>query len=188
MTTIINNGPINYYGTVNNYSYCTVNNGVNEKAMVTIDVPIYKDDVQTELFTKVNLDDYISLNLGDKKITLFGVYPFVAGKFLHQHIIPNVQEGYTIDHIDRKPLNNLKSNLRQATIQQQLQNRDKFSQMNRKQTSSNFKGVCFDRNRWKSYIQHKHIGYFTNEEDAARAYDKEAKELFGEFAVLNFPE
>ena len=32
------------------------------------------------------------------------------------------------------------------------------------------------------------IGTYNNRTEAARAYDQKAKELFGEFARLNFPE
>lgn len=35
--------------------------------------------------------------------------------------------------------------------------------------------------------KHNWIGVFDSEEDAARAYDAKAKELWGEFAYLNFP-
>ena len=33
----------------------------------------------------------------------------------------------------------------------------------------------------------KNLGYFLNESEAAQAYDNAARELFGDFAALNFP-
>jgi hypothetical protein len=34
----------------------------------------------------------------------------------------------------------------------------------------------------------KYLGSFNEERDAAAAYDRAAKELFGDYARLNFPE
>jgi hypothetical protein len=86
-----------------------------------------------------------------------------------------------IDHIDGNRANNKISNLREATHQQNMQNRKK-----RKDSSSNYKGVSKCRNGWTATFQRDgercHLGYFKNEIDAAKAYQEFAKFTNGDFA------
>lgn len=59
--------------------------------------------------------------------------------------------------------------------------------------SSKYKGVGWQKgkNKWRARIvingKFKHIGYFNDEIEAAKAYDSVAKEAFGEETYLNFP-
>ena len=108
--------------------------------------------------------------------------------FVHLHrLIANAQPGELIDHVDRDPLNCRRSNLRRVTRQQNNQNRSP----NQRQRTSKYKGVYLARSFgcFRAAIVHNRkrimLGYFKNEEDAARAYNAKAVELFGEFAYLN---
>lgn len=91
------------------------------------------------------------------------------------------------DHINRNRLDNRKSNLRIATPTQNAANANL-----RKDNTSGFKGVTWNKGlaRWKAQVRdggkRLFLGYFTDAAEAARAYDRRAKELFGEFAVVNF--
>lgn len=94
-----------------------------------------------------------------------------------------------VDHIDGDRFNNRASNIRLATRQQNLRNTGR-----RKGSSSRFCGVCWDaaRGKWVSNCadqegRTRHLGRFADEAEAARAYDKAAREWHGEFARLNFP-
>ncbi len=66
-------------------------------------------------------------------------------------------------------------------------------QSQRGKHSSKYKGVIrVKRDRkWQATIQANRrklsLGAFDDEIEAAVAYDRKAKELFGEFAYLNFP-
>jgi hypothetical protein len=108
--------------------------------------------------------------------------------FVHLHrLIVNGQLGEIIDHADGDSLNCRRSNLRRATRQQNSRNR----RPNRKQGTSKYKGVflCRRTGRFRARIvfnyKQFYLGYFASEEDAARAYNAKARELFGEFAYLN---
>ncbi len=66
----------------------------------------------------------------------------------------------------------------------------------RQTKSSTYRGVSFNKKgqKYESYLwdganqSRLHLGFFDNEEEAARAYDTEAKIIFGDRAKLNFPE
>ena len=52
--------------------------------------------------------------------------------------------------------------------------------------TSKYIGVSYrnDSDKWRSVIQHKSLGCFNSEEDAARAYDEAARVLYGEKAAV----
>ena len=107
-------------------------------------------------------------------------------------IMDEVGSASIIDHIDRNPLNNQKSNLRVVTHQENCFNRI-HKNFKGEPVSSEYKGVGWHKNsnKWRVRVKKDgksiSLGYFIDEKEAALAYDKKAKELFGSFAYLNFP-
>lgn len=92
-----------------------------------------------------------------------------------------------IDHIDSDKTNNRINNLRVCT-----HNQNQHNQGIRKNNKSGFKGVSWMKSnrKWHAQIccnsKVKHLGFYDEKEDAARAYDKAAIEIHGEFAWTNF--
>ena len=97
---------------------------------------------------------------------------------LHRFIL-NAPAGQQVDHINGDGLDNRRSNLRLATQAQNNANR-----RSKDGSSSQYKGVCWNKTtgRWAATIC---LGNFDTEEQAARIYNKFAREVFGEFARLN---
>lgn len=96
-----------------------------------------------------------------------------------------------IDHKNGNGLDNRRSNLRFCTNAQNQHNQRKWGSRSGKPLSSRYKGVSWHRRgHWRAKIQaqgkRRYLGQFQSEEAAARAYDRAARELHGEFAVLNF--
>ena len=111
------------------------------------------------------------------------------GVLMHILIMGSDKRMPHIDHYDGDGLNNQELNLRFATNSQNSMNRRIMNT-----GSSKYKGVSWNKgaNQWSVSIgkggvrvNHK---YFKIEIEAAFQYDAWARELFGEFARLNFPE
>jgi hypothetical protein len=91
-----------------------------------------------------------------------------------------------VDHRNGDGLDNRRANLRTCTHAQNTANQRK----SQRPLTSRYKGVCRADGKWLAQIgcagRNYRIGSFAVEEDAARAYDAKAVELFGEFARVNF--
>jgi hypothetical protein len=107
---------------------------------------------------------------------------------LHEDIARRMGIVGAPDHADRNGLNNRRDNLRPAS-----DGLNNANQGIRVDNVSGYKGVSWrDRTRkWHAQIQvcgkKRHLGFFSDLIEAAKAYDRAALEAFGEFAVVNFP-
>ena len=125
------------------------------------------------------------------------VYRLIMQRMLGVRRLPRRMH---VDHINGDPLDNRRENLRMATPMQNAANAHKQSGC-----SSIYKGVSWntEKRRWKAElnltIRSAHrgkrgrgirllLGWFEDESYAAICYDSIAREWYGDFARLNFPE
>ena len=114
----------------------------------------------------------------------------VSGKkkyiYMHREVL-NAPSKMEVDHRNHHTLDNTRGNLRLATRQQQL-----FNQLRCGRNTTGYKGVSADnvRKRFRVVVRksgvYHFVGRFDSVIEAAKAYDKKARELFGEFACTNF--
>ena len=105
--------------------------------------------------------------------------------FMHRFIL-RTPDNMDTDHIDGNGLNNQRNNLRICTHSENMSN-IRVNKLN----SSGYGGVYLNKKSGKYYAQLRFngnrifIGSFSSPREAAKAYNKKAKELRGDFAQLN---
>lgn len=98
----------------------------------------------------------------------------------------NCPDGMLVDHISGNVLDNRRCNLRIVDKRKNAWNMKPNSN-----TSSKYKGVCWDasRSKWRANIKlngkQTFLGRFLTEDEAAITYNEAAKIHFGEYARLN---
>jgi len=107
------------------------------------------------------------------------------GTLLMHRLLTNAPKGIPVDHFNFNGLDNRQQNIRLCSNAQNVRRQ----RPQKRPKSSRYKGVSRAKTKWKAGIKYNgrtiHIGNFCTEIEAAKAYDKKSKELFGPYAFLN---
>lgn len=132
-----------------------------------------EDEILLTIFAWWNCNGYARTILSDG-----------TTEYLHRMIM-KARPGETIDHINRNKLDNRKFNLRLCTQSQNMGNQEA------RKKSSKYKGVMWEKSRKKYKAQltvngkATFLGRFVCEWEAAKAYNRAAQKIWGEYALLN---
>jgi|7_EtaG_2_1085326.scaffolds.fasta_scaffold41168_1 hypothetical protein len=115
-------------------------------------------------------------------------------EYIHRMVakafVPNPEGKPVVDHSNGDTLNNRVENLRWATRGENAMNAQKCRKHGTRQITSKYKGVSKVDSRhlkqWQASCGSAgFLGRYETEREAAEAYNERAKELYGEFALLN---
>jgi hypothetical protein len=155
------------------------------------------------LFAKIDVGDLALIGDHNKRWYLNGNgYVQASSKLLgklvkiHRVIKHYPEKPLEVDHINQDKLDNRRVNLRIVTRSANHRNRRSYKKGG---VGSKYKGVSWHKRdqKWRAQIvlpngKNKFLGYFTNEQEAARAYDISFRGLYPDEVkggtVLNFPE
>lgn len=148
-------------------------------------------------------EDILSLNwIADK----FKQYTYVSRTYrlnkkrhkvrIHRIIVERMigrklKTSEMIDHINHDTLDNTRTNLRIVTNQQNLWNKRKIKSRNNVPSTSQYRGVFWDKDakKWVARIccsgKIYFLGRFTDEKRAAEVWNNKSIELFGQYTYLN---
>lgn len=130
----------------------------------------------------VIIDDNTDIKIEKLRYDKSNGYVKIGKKYLHR-ILMDAKTGEIIDHINGNKVDNRKSNLRKVT--------KSLNNYNKKINNKLGRGIYYDKygNRYRACISHNNktekLGSFKNINDAKLKYNKRAKEIYGDAAILH---
>ena len=108
-------------------------------------------------------------------------------RFLMHREIMKTPKGKVVDHMNNNGIDNRRSNMRNCSPRQ-----NSWSIRDCHGVTSQYRGVCRHEDKWAAQVgylrAHVYVGRFVEEIEAARAHDRMAIMLHGQFAYLNLPD
>lgn len=165
-------------------------------------IPIIKGD---DIYLEATKENTAKFDLIDKDLAKFnwqsqkgyinrkdknGKYVYMHQAIMERILGRSLNDNEEADHINGDRSDNRRANLRLLSHSENCAN---IRKSNRIKSTSNYKGVSFDKtkNKFRARISSNgvtyHLGFFEDDKEAAREYDKAAISLFRENAKLNFP-
>lgn len=155
-------------------------------------IKFYRNSFSSDLYFFVSDEDYEfvsqfkwKLCRPDKSGNMYVARCGKQSERLHRLLLDVNDPKIRVDHKNMNTLDNTRENLRLCSPSENAAN--KRVQKNKK--SSKYKGVFKRGKRFRVMIGFENklirLGTFDCEKEAAMVYNKKAKELFGEFALLN---
>lgn len=136
-------------------------------------VPVFGRRGALTAFARVDVDDWPLIAEYRWRLNTYGYARVTRSRrdlFMHRLLMGFTHgDGRQVDHKNRDRLDNRRSNLREATVSQNAQNRSRVGY-----GSSAHRGVCWDKNseRWQASAmfngRNRYLGQFDSEAEAAR--------------------
>lgn len=149
------------------------------------------------LYTLVDEEDFIFLNQirwsanYNKKTKVWYAVNSRKGLSLHRYLLGVTDSSILVKHKNGNTLDNRRENLELISkSESRIRSKKRTTTVNK----SKFRGVWFDprlsnsANPWRVNILNTHVGSFSDEKEAALAWNKAALEMYGENAQLNVVE
>ena len=159
----------------------------NPNKVALVDDEDYEKLIQHKWRVRYHSRNFYAYRVHYDKVTKKESYLYMSREIL------GTVKGIEVDHKDHDELNCQKWNMRECSHAKNMQNARKC--ISKRSITSKYKGVSLKNDRcrikkWRATVRvngkDMFLGMYKTEAEAALAYDKAARQYYGEFAHTNF--